>query len=193
MDDKAREKIAQIAQHALACGNDGKPVSDGPFSLTNYTKGQGSTLRKNALFYGKKAKLNEIDFSEFLASRQLAAPLGAVRTRAVYVDSCHLRHVQKVARAPRDLLGAVPGLELVELAHPDWCCGSAGTYNIEKPEMSDRVLARKLENIRGSGADYLVTANPGCLLQLKKGLNEHLPGVRVIHLTELLLMSMQQT
>ena len=84
----------------------------------------------------------------------------------------------------------IPGIDFRELGEADACCGSAGTYNIEKPEMSDRVLSRKLENIRKTGADYLVTSNPGCLLQLKKALSEASPQVQVIHLTELLSMSM---
>ena len=84
----------------------------------------------------------------------------------------------------------IPDLDYRELNEADACCGSAGTYNIEKPEMSDRVLQRKVENIRNSGAELLVTSNPGCLLQLKKALAAEGNPIRVIHLTELLLMSL---
>ena len=109
-----------------------------------------------------------------------------------YHDPCHIAHCQGIRSQPRSLITLIPGIDFRELAEADACCGSAGTYNIEKPEMSDRVLNRKVDNIRKSGADYLVTSNPGCLLQLKKALADSAPGVRVIHLTELLRMSMER-
>jgi glycolate oxidase iron-sulfur subunit len=87
-------------------------------------------------------------------------------------------------------LKLVPGLKYLELENADACCGSAGTYNIEKPEMADRILGRKLDTIRATGAEVLVTGNPGCLLQLKKGLIDHLPQVRILHLTEVLSRSL---
>jgi len=71
----------------------------------------------------------------------------------------------------------------------DACCGSAGTYNITKPVMSDRILQRRLDTVRASRADLLVTSNPGCLLQLKKRLADHLPDIKLMHLTELLVLS----
>jgi glycolate oxidase iron-sulfur subunit len=108
-----------------------------------------------------------------------------------YHDPCHIAHCQGIRREPRELLKLVPGLRYAELNEADACCGSAGTYNIERPEMADRILRRKLDNIAASSAEVLVTSNPGCLLQLRKGLAEHLPGVRIMHLTELLLMSME--
>ena len=83
----------------------------------------------------------------------------------------------------------VPGLDYRELPEADACCGSAGTYNIAKPQMSDKVLQRKLSNIRATGAGALVTANPGCLLQLKKALAEETPAVSVLHVTEVLWRS----
>ena len=88
------------------------------------------------------------------------------------------------------MLKLVPGLDYKELETADACCGSAGTYNITKPEMSDLILQRKLDTVRASGADVLVTSNPGCLLQLKKGLAEQLPSVKLMHLTEILVLSM---
>jgi glycolate oxidase iron-sulfur subunit len=127
-----------------------------------------------------------VDFSEFLASRHLAAPLGAVPTRAVYVDSCHLRHVQRGARAPRELLGAVPSLELVELAHPPWCCGSAGTYNISHPDTAGRILATKLDDIAATGARTIVTSNTGCHFQLLAGVRTRGLDCDVVHVAEVL-------
>jgi glycolate oxidase iron-sulfur subunit len=133
------------------------------------------------------------DISQLLFERreELLPLLKPLPLTVTWHDPCHIAHCQGVRSEPRELLKLIPGLVYRELPEADACCGSAGTYNIERPEMSDRVLVRKLEHIRSTGADYLVTANPGCLLQLKKGIGEQLPGVRVLHITELLLMSLQ--
>ncbi|MBK5274972.1 MAG: (Fe-S)-binding protein [Desulfuromonadales bacterium] len=133
------------------------------------------------------------DISQVLAlhAEELFPLLKPLDLRVTYHDPCHIAHCQGIRKEPRDLLKLIPGLQYTELNEADACCGSAGTYNIERPEMSDRILKRKLDNIRASGAQVLVTSNPGCLLQLKKGLAEHLPQVRIMHLTELLAMSMQ--
>jgi glycolate oxidase iron-sulfur subunit len=132
------------------------------------------------------------DISQVLAlhADELKALLKPLDMKVTWHDPCHIAHCQGIRREPRDLLRLVPGLTYVELGEADACCGSAGTYNIERPEMSDRILKRKLDNIRASGAQTLVTGNPGCLLQLKKGLADHLPGVRIMHLTEVLAQSL---
>jgi len=132
------------------------------------------------------------DISQVLAQHadELQAQLKPLAMKVSYHDPCHIAHCQGIRKEPRDLLKLVPGLEYKELETADACCGSAGTYNITKPEMSDRILQRKLDTVRASGADILVTSNPGCLLQLKKGLAEHLPHVRIMHLTEVLAKSM---
>ncbi len=132
------------------------------------------------------------DIAQVLAlhADDLAARLKPVDLKVTYHDPCHIAHCQGIRQEPRKLLKLIPGLQYAELAEADACCGSAGTYNIAKPEMSDRILQRKLGNIAASGARVLVTSNPGCLLQLKKGLAEQLPGVRIMHLTELLAASM---
>jgi glycolate oxidase iron-sulfur subunit len=132
------------------------------------------------------------DISQVLAlhADELRAQLQPLELTVTYHDPCHIAHCQGIRREPRDLLKLVPGLQLSELNEADACCGSAGTYNIERPEMSDRILQRKLDNIAASGAQVLVTGNPGCLLQLKKGLAEQLPDVRIMHLTEVLAQSM---
>lgn len=131
------------------------------------------------------------DISEVLAlhADDLQAKLKPLPLQVTYHDPCHIAHCQGIRKQPRDLLKIVPGLMYRELETADACCGSAGTYNITKPEMSDRILQRKLDTVRASGADILVTSNPGCLLQLKKGLADQLPGVRLMHLTEVLAES----
>jgi glycolate oxidase iron-sulfur subunit len=131
------------------------------------------------------------DISEVLAlhSDELQGLLKPLPLKVTYHDPCHIAHCQGIRKQPRELLKLIPELQYKELETADACCGSAGTYNITKPEMSDRILQRKLDTVAASGADILVTSNPGCLLQLKKGLSDQLPGVRLMHLTELLALS----
>lgn len=135
-----------------------------------------------------------MDISQLLArhAEDLRPLLKSLDMTVTWHDPCHIVHCQGVSREPRELLSMIPGVRFVELNEASACCGSAGTYNIAQPEMSDRILERKLENVAASGANTLVTANPGCLLQLKKGLSERLPYVKLLHLTELLLDSVEQ-
>jgi glycolate oxidase iron-sulfur subunit len=131
------------------------------------------------------------DISQVLAvhADELKLHLKPLPMKVTYHDPCHIAHCQGIRREPRDMLKLVPGLEYMELENADACCGSGGTYNIAKPEMADLILRRKLDTIRATGADAVVTGNPGCLLQLKKGLLDHLPQVKIMHLTELLAQS----
>jgi glycolate oxidase iron-sulfur subunit len=136
------------------------------------------------------AKVRDISQVLALHADELASLLKPLPIKVTYHDPCHIAHCQGIRKEPRDLLRLVPGLIYQELESADACCGSAGTYNISKPEMSDRILQRKLDTVRASGAELLVTSNPGCLLQLKKGLTDHLPDVKIMHLTEILAQSM---
>jgi glycolate oxidase iron-sulfur subunit len=135
------------------------------------------------------AKLRDI--SEFLAGIPLRRPLGEVRRRVAYHHPCHLAHAQGVREAPRALLRRVPGLKLVELNEADWCCGSAGIYNLSHVERADKILERKLDNVQASGAQVLVTGNPGCLMQLMAGARERGLSVEVLHPLEILAQSYQ--
>ncbi len=126
------------------------------------------------------------DASEYLAGIGLAATPGPLKARVAYDDPCHLLHGQRVREQPRALLQAIPGLELVPLAEADWCCGSAGTYNVTQPELSAALLERKVGHIVRSGAELLVTANPGCQMQIAAGLHAARSPVTVIHLMDLL-------
>ncbi|HEY8518169.1 MAG TPA: heterodisulfide reductase-related iron-sulfur binding cluster [Candidatus Binatia bacterium] len=113
------------------------------------------------------------------------APHPLARTVAVH-DPCHLAHAQGVRAEVRRLLGAIPGLRLVELPESDVCCGSAGTYNLTEPGIAGRLLERKLQRIAESGADIVAAANPGCLLQIRAGaLRRRLP-VAIEHPIDLL-------
>jgi glycolate oxidase iron-sulfur subunit len=126
------------------------------------------------------------DVSEFLAREPLRGPLAAVPMTITYHDPCHVVHGQKIRTQPRRLLAQVPGLRIVELKESDWCCGSAGIYNLTQPEMATRLLHRKVSHILATGAGAVVTANPGCILQIQSGLRAHGSAARVMHLVEVL-------
>ncbi len=98
-----------------------------------------------------------------------------------YHESCHLTHGQKVVSQPRELLRAIPGLQLIELTEASWCCGSAGIYNLTQPEMAGELLERKMKHIQATGVMVVATANPGCLLQLINGAAQRGLKLRVVH------------
>jgi len=116
----------------------------------------------------------------------LSAKLKTLAMRVTYQDSCHLLHGQKIREAPRQLLKAIPGVEFVELPYSDICCGSAGIYNVTQTEASLELLAEKMEKAKKTGAKLIATANPGCLLQLRAGVEMHGTGQEVLHVVEVL-------
>jgi glycolate oxidase iron-sulfur subunit len=130
------------------------------------------------------------DVSELLADA-LPEPRHPLALTVTYHEPCHLAHGQRVREAPRRLLGAIPGLRLVELPEADLCCGSAGVYNLLEPEIAGRLLERKLDRIAGTGAAVVASGNPGCLLQLRMGLAERGLAVRAHHPVELLAWSVE--
>jgi glycolate oxidase iron-sulfur subunit len=121
------------------------------------------------------------DISEFLVELGPIPPTHPLPIRATYHDACGLSHAQKIRQPPRQLLGLIPGLELVLLAESEHCCGAAGSYNLTQPEMSARLGARKAENIVATGAQAVFTGNVGCLLQILRHLRERAPGLWVAH------------
>jgi glycolate oxidase iron-sulfur subunit len=126
------------------------------------------------------------DVSEYLIELPFERPKGPLPARVTYQDSCHLVHAQKVRSAPREVLQAIPGLELIEMGSPDRCCGSAGVYSFAQRQMSLRLLDDKMDDVASTGAATIATANPGCMMQLEAGLRRHkLPG-RAVHIVELL-------
>jgi len=126
------------------------------------------------------------DVTEFLAELGLTAKLYPLRHRVTYQDSCHLLHGQKIREAPRALLRAIPHLDFVELPYSEICCGSAGTYNITQTGTSLQLLAEKMRHAQSTGAQTIVTANPGCILQLSAGVALHQTNQKVLHVVELL-------
>jgi glycolate dehydrogenase iron-sulfur subunit len=107
-------------------------------------------------------------------------------TTVTYHESCHLVHGQKISREPRALLRLLPGVSLVELPESSWCCGSAGVYAITQPEQAERLLGRKTANIVGTGASFVATANPGCHLQIARGVKAAGTHIQVAHPVSLL-------
>jgi glycolate oxidase iron-sulfur subunit len=134
----------------------------------------------------KRFAVSVQDLAEFLAREPLRGPLAPVSLTCTYHDPCHVVHGQKIKGEPRQLLAQIPGLRIVELTESDWCCGSAGIYNLTQPEMATRLLHRKVGHVLATKAETLVTANPGCILQIQAGLNAHGADVRVLHLVEIL-------
>ncbi len=127
------------------------------------------------------------DVSEFLAALPFEPPAGKLDVRVTYQDSCHLAHAQRIKDAPRALLRAIPGLRLVEMEAADMCCGAGGLYNVTHPDLSGKILARKMECAAAAEPQVIATANAGCMLQLYQGARRHnLPGVRIAHVIELL-------
>ncbi len=126
------------------------------------------------------------DVSEILAEENLRGTLHPLPLRVTYHDSCHLVHGQRIRSSPRALLKAIPNIDLVELAGADFCCGSAGVYNLLHPEVARQVLERKLDRLAETKAEVVVTGNPGCLLQIEKGLRERGLPMRAVHTMEVL-------
>jgi glycolate dehydrogenase iron-sulfur subunit len=157
--------------------------------------GCGSTLKEygelleHDLAYAEKARRFSArvkDVTEFLASIELNPSLRETPMVATYQDSCHLAHGQKIRSAPRKLLGAVPGFELREMQLSDLCCGSAGIYNVVHTGMAMALLEKKMASVNETGAKVIVTANPGCMLQLAAGVKKFGRGQRVAHVVEIL-------
>ena len=126
------------------------------------------------------------DITEWLAEVGLPAPKRDVKLRVAYQDACHLAHAQRIRTQPRDLIRSMPGVELVEMRHPEICCGAAGLYSTLEPAMSNRILQEKLDDLATTRADVVVSANPGCQMQLEAGLKARGSKTKVQHVTELL-------
>jgi glycolate dehydrogenase iron-sulfur subunit len=184
----ARRNILALEQSAGSLDNLDAIVSNAG-GCGSHLKNYGHLLRDDPAFAARAEKWARKlkDIHEWLAEIGLRRPACAAQPqRVTYHESCHLCHGQKIARPPRETLGAIPGLELVELPESNWCCGSAGVYNITQPEMAAKLLQRKLANIRRTGAKVVASANPGCSVQLEAGLRQADPAVRVVHPISLL-------
>jgi len=134
------------------------------------------------------------DISEILCDLPAQAPRHPLPIRVAYHDACHLRHAQAIYEQPRRLLSAIPGLEVVEVEEASLCCGSAGVYNLLNPEPASQLGDRKVEKLVATKAEAVISANPGCLLQLMSGLRRRgLETMPTFHMVELLDASIRNT
>jgi glycolate oxidase iron-sulfur subunit len=166
------DRFDAIVTNAAGCGS----------TLKEY----GDLLREDAQQeQGEKFARKVKDVTEFLDELGIRTPARKWKARATYQDPCHLAHGQGIRNAPRQLLRAV-GLELEEMPHADQCCGSAGSYNVTQNELSMKILDAKMSDIACISAEMVVTANVGCMLQLRAGMERTGRGVPVKHVIEVL-------
>jgi glycolate oxidase iron-sulfur subunit len=169
-----REQVSAIVVNAAGCGSAMKHWSR---LLADDPEWRARALRIEA-----KVK----DVSELLAELEPAAPRQPLRIRIAYHDACHLSHGQKVRSQPRALLKAIPGVELVDIPDADQCCGSAGVYNLLEPASAQLIGKRKADNILSVRPELLVSANPGCTLQIQSQLGAAGANIRTAHPIEVL-------
>ncbi len=169
MDRFGLESLEAVITNAGGCGSHLKHYA-GLF--------QEGDLAARARAWDAKVK----DIHEFLVATGFRKPANpeAEPLQLTYHESCHLSHGQKIRNPPREILRSIPGLQLVELPESDLCCGSAGIYNILQPEESQRLLDRKTGRIAETAAGLVATANPGCHLQLARGLQQRALPVQVV-------------
>ena len=167
-------KVEKVVVASAGCGSAMKEYRD--------------TLRDDPEYRDKAEQFSSmtVDVTEFLVSLPFEPPKGEIRKRVTYQDSCHLAHAQRITQAPRDILDSIPGLELVELEDASRCCGAAGIYSVTQSELSRRLLKSKMSSVAATQADTVVTANPGCVIQLEAGLRLlGIPG-QVRHVVDIL-------
>ncbi len=168
--------VGVVVVNAAGCGS----------SMKEY----GHLLRDDPAFAERarafSAKVRDV--TELLGDLEPRAVRHPVRARVAYHDACHLGHAQGVTKQPRALLGGIPGLELVPIGEPEICCGSAGIYNLLQPEPAADLGQRKAAHILDADPDLVATANPGCLLQLRR----YLPGLPLVHPIQILDWSLHQ-
>ena len=173
-----RHNLATIVINAAGCGS----------TLKEY----GQLLRDDPQWAERPRQFSARvrDLTETLAdaapkNSALPTPHSALK-RVTYHDACHLAHPQHITKPPRALIRALVGNNFIELPESDVCCGSAGSYNLTEPAMAERLQRRKIENILKTGAQVVVTTNPGCLLQIRAGLRKAGSSIEVLHIADFL-------
>jgi glycolate oxidase iron-sulfur subunit len=180
----------RMAQHNIEVfeGNDLDTVVVNSAGCGAMLKEYGQLLEHDELYAKRAAAFSGTvkDISEFLAGLTLNRQMARLPLRVAYDDPCHLLHGQGISHEPRQILQQIPGVVLVLFKEADWCCGSAGTYTLTQPEMSRRLLERKMQHIAAVDPDVIATGNPGCLLQLGWGAKRAGLRAEVLHPIELL-------
>ena len=181
LDSFDLDQLDAVITNAAGCGT--------------HLKNFGHLLQDDPAFAARAAKWSAKvrDIHEWLAEIGIRAPAASIRQRVTYHEACHLCHGQKITRQPRQVLKAIPGLELVELPESTWCCGSAGIYNITQPEMAQKLLRRKIENIATTKVQVVAAANPGCSLQLQAGMREANLKLKIVHPISLLAQAYRKS
>jgi len=199
----ALQAHAGLRREARALGAGNARAFDADFDhVVSNSAGCGAALRETGHLLADSpeaaaaARLSERtrDVAEVLAHFDLPRPEAALHApgdasrplRVTYHDACHLAHAQRVREAPRRLLRALPGVEFVALPNADWCCGSAGVYNLTHPDMADAQLEGKLDAVASVAPHVVVASNPGCLLHMRRGAAARGLAPRFVHLVELL-------
>jgi glycolate oxidase iron-sulfur subunit len=174
IDAFLKTEVDAIVVNAAGCGA----------ALKEY----GYLLRDDPDYTEKAKRFSSLvkDASEFLAGLGLIGKLAPLKMQVTYQDPCHLAHGQRVRSQPRDLLRAIPEIDLCEMEGSDRCCGSAGIYNLTHPGMSQHLLKEKMQSVAATRAEAVIAPNPGCMLQLRYGSQKYGPGIKVYHLMDLL-------
>lgn len=169
-----REHLDVIVSNAAGCGSN---LKDFGYLLRDDPK-----YAERAKTFAAKCR----DISEVLTSLSPRAPRHGLPLRVAYHDACHLQHAQSVKLQPRAVLATIPGIELLEVAEPAICCGSAGIYNLIRPGPAEDLGARKVRNVIATEPNIVATGNPGCSLQLQSGMKASGSNIPVIHIVQLL-------
>ena len=167
-----RANVDTVVANVAGCGSNmkdyGRLLADDP------------AFAERAAAFSAKVR----DVTELLAELEPIAPRHPIRAKVAYHDACHLAHAQGVRAQPRDVLRAIPGIELAEIPESEVCCGSAGIYNLVAPDAAEQLGARKAANIASVAPDAVVTANAGCLLQIGRHTNGGIPMFHPVELVD---------
>jgi glycolate oxidase iron-sulfur subunit len=174
----AQKGLDAVIVNAAGCGSTLKEYSELLGNGRNDVGASGGSPEQ----FSQQVK----DVNEFLWSIDLEPATTEIRRRVTLQESCHLVHAQRIKDAPRKLLAFIPGLELADMAHPDLCCGSAGIYSLTQPRMAASLLQSKMADIQATSAQTIVTANPGCMLQLEQGVRQSRMRMDVKHVVQVL-------
>jgi glycolate oxidase iron-sulfur subunit len=168
------EQVDTIVSNAAGCGSNLKDYA--------YLLRDDPQYAERARAFSAKCR----DISEVLASLSPRAPRQALPLRVAYHDACHLQHAQSVRLQPRAVLATIPELEVLEVAEPSLCCGSAGIYNLVRPGPAEELGKRKVRNIFATAPGIVASGNPGCLLQLQRGMKAAGSKIPVVHFVQIL-------
>ena len=174
-------QVDAIVINAAGCGSSMKEYG--------YLLRDDPAYAEKARTFAAKCK----DISEILCELPRQSQRHPLPLRVAYHDACHLQHAQRIKKQPRDLLREIPGIEVLEIPDSALCCGSAGIYNLIEPEAAQQLGDRKVSNVLTTGAQMIVSSNPGCLLQLRNGLERAGKPIPTRHIVEVLDTSIRGT